>query len=633
MTGRRSAFVLTVMLGAQGSLISAAVAEPVAPAAPTLVVADDQPAPAPDTSLRKRAEDLARAASEAFTDIMAGGRQQKEQVAQGAAPKPAGPPAETGAIDGAFAPVWGWLVRSAKDYQDVIVAKLKKPSGDVVILAPQGTVVVAQKDAAPALPEEKSSELREQRASEPRTGWSWEGVVETARDWLARANRSYRNEIVKKLVRPSPDAVTQWPPAEVVPQAPAPADVAAEAEAEQHAAEVRRAAEEAEAQRHRDAEAQKQAEEDKRRQQAARQKAADGADAKHRADEAKRDADEAEAKRKAEEKRLADEAEAKRKAEETRLAVETEAKRKSDEKRLADEAEAKHKADAKRLADEAEAKRLADEAEAKRKSDAEAKRIAEEAEAKRKAEEKRIADAGDAKRNADAEAKRIVDAAEAKRIADAAEAKRRADVETARRLKEESDTERKAVAESEATRLATEAGAKRAAAAGLKPAHENSSVAVARPQSPRVPAKAPASAEPERQARKEVLVVEPVSPKIVKKKRRVVVAYDARPKRHERGQVAAHKQGHRHKYVIVEERQPKRIVHAYRHKSHAAPPVPVRNKARKAPACACLRTYRAPKTHHVRPNSAWHGYKARRVVWRSCGYDSHFEAPRGRITA
>jgi hypothetical protein len=610
MTGRRSAFVLTAMLGAQGSLISAAIADPVAPAAPPFVVADDQQAPVPDTSLRKRAEDLARAASEAFTEIMAGGRKQKEQVAQGAPPKPPGDPNDTGAIDGAFAPVWGWLARSAKDYQNVIVAKLKNPSGEIVILAPQGTVV-AQQDAAPALPEKKPSELPERRPTEPRTGWSWDGVVETTRDWLARANRSYRNEIVKKLVRPAqsaPDAVTQWPPAEVVPQAPAPADIAAEAEAEQHAAEVRRAAEEAEAQRRRDAEAQKQAEEDKRRQQVEAQKAADAADATRKADETKRVADEADAKRKAdaEAKRIADAAEAKSKsdAEAKRLADEADAKRKADEaKRVADEAEAKRKAAEKRLAEQAEVKRNAD---------AEAKRVAEEAETKRKAEEKLVADAAEAKRSADAEAKRIADAAETKRIADA---------ETARRLKEESDTERKAVAESEATRLATEAGAKRAAAAGLKPAYENSSVAVARPRPP--PAKAPASAEQERNARKEVFVAEPVPPKIVKKKRRVAANYDARLKKGKHGQLAAHKHGHEHRYVFVEERRPKCIVHAYRQKSHDAPPIPVRNKVRKAPACACPRAYRAPKLHHVRPYAAWHGP---RVTWRSCGDDSYVEA-------
>jgi hypothetical protein len=577
MTGRRSAFVLTAMLGAQGSLISAAIAEPVVPAASPFVVADDQQAPAPDTSLRKRAEDLARTASERFSEIMAGERKPTGQVAQGAAPKPAGAQGETGAIDGAFAPVWGWLARSAKDYQDVIVAKLKNPSGDVVILAPQGTVV-AQQDAAPALPEKKPSELPERRPSEPRAGWSWEGVVETTRDWLARANRSYRNEIVKKLVRPAqpaPDAATQWPPAEVVPQAPTPADIAAEAEAEQHAAEVRGAAEEAQSQRRRDAEA---------------QKATDEADAERMADEAKRVADEAEAKGKAAEMRLAEQAEAKRKAD-------------AEAKRIADEVQAKRKAD--------EAKRFADEAEAKR--------VAEEVEAKRKAEEKRVADAAEATRKADAEAKRITGAAETKRIVDA---------ETARRLKEESDTERKAVDESEATRLATEAEAKRAAAAGVKPAHENSSVAVAvdvaRPRTPGTPAKVPASAEQERNARKEVFVAEPVPPKIVKK-RRVAANYDGGPKKGKRGQLAAHKHGHKHSYVLVEERRPKRIVHAYRRKSHGAPPIPVRNKARLPPACECPRAYRAPKLHHVRPYAAWH---APRIAWRSCGDDSHVEAAR-----
>jgi len=578
MTDRGSAFVLSVML-AQGCLCVAAIAEPVTPAAPG-VLADDRPAPAPDTSLRKRAEDLARAASQAFTDIMAGGAKPKEQVAQGAAPKPGGAAGDTSVGDGAFAPVWGWLARSAKDYQDVIVAKLKNPSGDVVILGPAGTVV-AQKDAAPEVPERKPSELPEPRASEPRAGWSWDGVVETARDWLARANRSYRNEIVKKLVRPPQGAEAQWPPAEVVPQAPSPEDLAAAAEAERQAAEVRRAAQEAEDQRRRDAEAQKQADE---------------ADAKRKADaEAKRLADEAEAK-KLEDKRRADEAQANRVAEEKRLADVAEASRKADEKRLADEAEAKRKVDA-------EATRLADEAEAKRKADAEAKRIADEAEAKQRAD------------------------AEAKRIADAAKAKRLADAETARRLKEESDTERKAVAESEATRLATEAGARRAAAAGRKPAHENSSVAIAPPRSPRTPAKAPASAEQDRKARKEVFVAEPVAPKFIKKKRRVAANYEARPKKGKHGRHAAHKHGHKYEYVLVEERRPMRIVHAYRLTSHAAPPLPVRNKARKAPACAS-RAYRAPKLHHAHPHAAWHGYKASRAVWRSCGGDSYFDAVR-----
>ena len=584
MTGPRSAFVLTAMLAAQSCFGVAALAQAGEPRARPLVVADEQPAPASDASLRKRAEDLARAASERFSEIMAGGRKAQEEVAQGTAPTPEGAARETGTTDDAFAPVWGWLARSAKDYNDVIVAKLKNPSGDVVILAPQGTIV-AQKDALPQVPQPKSSDLPEKRAAEPQAGWSWGGVEETVRDWLARANRSYRNEIVKKLKQPGSEE-PQWPPAEVVPQAPTPADVAAEAEAEQHAAEVRREAEEAEAQRKTD---------DAKR-------VADEEEAKRKADaEAKRVADEAAAKSKAdaEAKRLADEAEAKRKAdtEARRIAEETEAKRKAEEKRLADQAEAKRKADA----------------EAKQKADAEAKRVADEAEAKRKAD-------AEAKETADAEAKRLADEAEAKRKA-GAEAKVKADAETARRLKEESETERKAVAESEATRLATEAEARRAAAAGVKPAHENSSVAVARTRSP---VKPPAVADQDRKARKEAFVGEPAPPKIAKKKRRVV-AYEARPKRHTRGQLAAHKHGRKHTYVIAETRTPKRIVYAYRQKPHAAPPVRVRNKS-----CACPHAYRAPepKPHHVHRHTVRRTYAAPRHVWRSCRDDAYFESAR-----
>ena len=560
MMGMRSALVLTVLLAALGCFGGATVAASDELPAQSNIVADNQPTP--NASLRKRAEELARAASERFSEIMAGGRKSKvaQDVAQGTVPEAQGAPRSSGAADDAFSPVRGWLARSAKDYEDVIIAKLKNPSGDVLILAPQGTVV-AQKDAVPEVPDKKVPELPETRATEPKAGWSWDRVMEASRDWLARANRSYRNEIVKKLVRPeqpqTPNAAAQWPPPEVVPQTPAPApaaappvDTGAEAESERHAAEVRRAAEEAEAQRAQEAVAQKQAEERK-------------ADA-----EAQRIADEDETKRKGEEKRLADEAEAKRKAEE------------------------------KRLADEAEAKRMAAEVEAKRQ--AEAKRLAEEAEAKRKAN------------------------AEEKRLADAAEGKRKADTETARRLKEEAETEHKAVAEAEATRMATEAEAKRAAAAGRKPAYENSTVAVARP---RAPTKPPTVTEQDRKARKEAFAMEPVPPKIVKKKRRVVVAYEAGPKKAKRGQLASRKHGHKHEYVIVESREPKRIVHAYRQKSHAAPPLPARDKARRAPTCACTHAYRAaaPKPHHV----SRHAYSAPRVLWRSCGEDSYFEpAPR-----
>jgi hypothetical protein len=126
--------------------------------------------------------------------------------------------------------------------------------------------------------------------------------------------------------------------------------------------------------------------------------------------------------------------------------------------------------------------------------------------------------------------------------------------------------------------------------------------------------KPPAVADQDRKARKEVFVAEPAPPKIVKKKRRVV-AYEARPKKHTRGQLAAHKHGRKHTYVIVETRAPKRIVYAYRQKPHAAPPVPVPNKS-----CACPRGYRAPepKPHHVHRHAVRRAYAAPRHVWRSC---------------
>ena len=86
--------------------------------------------------------------------------------------------------------------------------------------------------------------------------------------------------------------------------------------------------------------------------------------------EAKRQENEADAKRIAEEKRIHEEAEAKRLAEEKRMQEEAEAKRLAEEKHMQEEAEAKRLAEEKRMQEEAETKRLAEE-----------KRMQEEAEA------------------------------------------------------------------------------------------------------------------------------------------------------------------------------------------------------------------------------------------------------------
>ena len=69
MTGMRSLFVLA-MLGAPGAIAADNAAPPVTPA------------------LRQRAEDLAGAASQRFTDILDGGKRQ--EIAQSGAP-PAAP--------------------------------------------------------------------------------------------------------------------------------------------------------------------------------------------------------------------------------------------------------------------------------------------------------------------------------------------------------------------------------------------------------------------------------------------------------------------------------------------------------------------------------------------------------------
>ena len=92
--------------------------------------------------------------------------------------------------------------------------------------------------------------------------------------------------------------------------------------------------------------------------------------------EAKRQENEAEAKRIAEEKRIHEEAEAKRLAEVKRMQEEVEVKRLAEEKRMQEEAEAKRLAEEKHKQEEAEVQRLAEEK--CKQEEAEAKRLSEE---------------------------------------------------------------------------------------------------------------------------------------------------------------------------------------------------------------------------------------------------------------
>jgi nucleoid-associated protein YgaU len=363
MTGTRSSFVLLIILVSHAASL-------------TPVLAQEKSGG--DVSLRQRAEDLARAASDRFSEILSG--EPSDKVAQGPGGK--GTPREAQPLD----PVWDWLGQASRAYRGVIITKLKNPSGDVAVLVPPDNTA-SKLPAAPAAGEMV-------REPEPRLGWTY--LVERVREWLAQANRSYRTEVVKKLVEPqpaieAPAAATAPERASVPPPGPAPQAVAAarEADTAQKATEAKAGKTEAEAKRKAEAVAKRKADAE------AKRKAEAEAEAKRKAEaEAKRKAEaEAEAKRKAD-------AEAKRKAE-----AEEAAKRKA-------EAEAKRKAEAEEAAKrkaEAEAKRKAEaEAEAKRKAEAEAKRKAEaEAEAKRKADAKRLAAEVEAEEKAVAEAKHM----------------------------------------------------------------------------------------------------------------------------------------------------------------------------------------------------------------------------------
>ena len=314
MTGMRSLFVLA-MLGAHGA------------------AAADNEVPQVTPALRQRAEDLAGAASQRFTDILDGGKRQ--ELAQSGAPLEA---TDKPAASGTFAPVWNWLARSSEAYDDVVIAQLKNPDGWTVIVQRSGDARAGTRShARPAAQEEPPRELR-----------GWTGLVEMMRDWLARANRSYRNEIVKPLLEP----VQPAPPSEFVEHSPSgasPSPMAPQTEEQikrdAEAADAKRVAEEAEARR-RSLQAKRTAEEDeaKRKAEAAAQAKGDSGSSK-----SKRAAD-------AEAKRTADEAESKRRME----AQAADAERRADEeKRRAEAAEAKHKAQA-----EARAKLVEEAAEA-----------------------------------------------------------------------------------------------------------------------------------------------------------------------------------------------------------------------------------------------------------------------------
>lgn len=517
MTGMRFLYVLA-MLGAHGAVAAE----------------NEQPKDTP--ALRQRAEDLAGAASQRFTDILAGDKRQ--EVAQSGAPQPATktPPTDAG---GTFAPVWSWLSRSSQSYQDVVIAQLKNPDGWVVVVQRNADTAPTPMPAAPATQEEVPRELH-----------GWTGLVEMVRDWLARANRSYRNEIVTPLREPAlPEAPSETaqqpplaaPPLAVAPQAPPP--VAADAgEAKGKAEAEERIKREAEA-----------------------------ADAKRRADA------DAQAKQESQAKLVAEEAEAKRKADE-----QAKAQAEAQAKRQADAAEAKRKADA------AEAKRVAAEAESKRKADETKRRLAEEADAERKA----VAEAqAETKRQADIEAeatRRSEAAARAKRAA-------RAEIATP-------GPSSPAPAASAAPPSISPSTAKNPAADASTPppsAEENSAVAVVPPKTPAAP---PSASQAAPKARQETVTAEPDAPPTVKRKSSKRAFSKSRA-----GQSHAQASRHKQRYAHKINRRPR---YAYAHgRKHFVPRTDTVYAGRRCD-CRCGRLFAKPRK---RRHAARATYEPRRV--------------------
>jgi hypothetical protein len=560
MTGMRSLFVLA-MLSAQGAM-----------------AAENEP-PQVTPQLRQRAEDLAGAASKRFSDIL----DDEQRVAQAE-------PDKSIEQRGTFAPVWEWLARSSQAYDEVVIAQLKNKDG--------WTVIVQRNGEATPSPAQTPAQLAQAEPQRELHGWS--GLVEMVRDWLARANRSYRNEIVKPLLEPAqpgaPSELVEQPPlAPTTPAPMAPPSAAEVAKDDQAADRIKRQAQAADTDRAIHETEEKGSAEDEVRL---------AAEAKHKAD--------ADAKRKADEdKRLADEVEAKRKTEEAgRVADETAARRKAeDQKRIAAEAEAKRKID--------EAKRVADEAEARRKAD-EAKRAADEAAAKRKAEE--------AKRTADAA---TADAAERKAVAEAEAATKRQgeiDAEATRRSDAASRAKQAARAEAVSPSPPTpQAPQQKAEAPSSAPANtpappvaktpraaessspprsssdEHSDVAVA----PSVPEHKPTTPEPAQQAtpkaREEAVTAEPAPPVVSKKKPAKGTAYASRPgKKHasvyRRKGSYAHGKHHKPRYAQA---------HGRKHRAYGAEVVYVERRC----DCRCGRVFKPRKRRHA----AWHSYASPRV--------------------
>lgn len=172
---------------------------------------------------RQRAEDLAAAATEKFSEVVPERPKpspspsprlaQAPPAAPPAAPKSDGgssaaskppPAAQKGAPpdrpSDITAPVVDWLERSARDYQGIIVKGLSQPqlqSGAGASAKAPDLKPVAPTGAAPSAPPAASP-------SDGGIGAMIGSLQSSAEEWLAKANRDYQTEIVRKLEAPQP---------------------------------------------------------------------------------------------------------------------------------------------------------------------------------------------------------------------------------------------------------------------------------------------------------------------------------------------------------------------------------------------------------------------------------------------
>ena len=188
-----------------------------------------------DEAQMRRASKLADDASRHFDEVMPGLTGAKPaapavRLAQATTPKQQ-PSAQAPASDDFLAPVWDWLERAQKQYQDVIVKPLSEggpaeapvtkapapkapttvatppPAKAPVVTvpatppAPKAPVVAQQPTVVPSAPSAPVVTAQAKQPAAPEKDIV-EQIQDNVQGWLERANREYQSVIVKRLSDP-----------------------------------------------------------------------------------------------------------------------------------------------------------------------------------------------------------------------------------------------------------------------------------------------------------------------------------------------------------------------------------------------------------------------------------------------